>query len=99
MQTSQERTDLENWSTLIAHNSDTLLNSVQVFNEHLVISQRSNALTSLKIIHQKTGYYHEVSFDEPVYVVYPTTNTEFNTTKLRFRYSSLTRQVQYLSMI
>ena len=90
MQTPQETTELENWSTLIAHNSDTLLNSLQVFNEHLVISQRSNALTSLKIIHQKTGNYHEVSFDEPVYVVYPTTNTEFNTKKLRFRYSSLT---------
>ena len=90
METSQETTDLENWSTLIPHNPDTLLSSVQVFNEHLVIAQRSNALTSLKVIHQKTGNYHEVSFDEPVYIVYPTTNTEFNTTKLRFRYSSLT---------
>ena len=90
MQTPQETTDLENWSTLISHNSDTLLSSVQVFNDHLVIAQRSNSLTSLNIIHQKTGNHHEVSFDEPVYVVYPTTNTEFNTTKLRFRYSSLT---------
>ena len=90
METSQEATHLENWSTLIPNNPDTLLSSIQVFSEHLVISQRSNALTSLKVIHQKTGNHHEVSFDEPAYVVYPTTNTEFNTTKLRFIYASLT---------
>ena len=90
METSQDSTHLENWSTLISNNPDTLLSSIQVFSEHLVISQRSNALTSLKVIHQKTGNHHEVSFDEPAYVVYPTTNTEFNTKKLRFRYASLT---------
>ena len=90
METSQEATDLENWSTLISNNPDTLLSSIQVFSEHLVISQRSNALTSLKVIHQETGNHHEVSFDEPAYVVFPTTNTEFNTTKLRFIYASLT---------
>ena len=90
METSQEATNLENWSTLIPNNPDTLLSSIQVFSEHLVISQRSNALTSLKVIHQKTGNHHEVYFDEPAYVVYPTNNTEFNTTKLRFIYASLT---------
>ena len=90
METSQNATHLEHWSALIPNNPDTLLSSIQVFGEHLVISQRSNALTSLKVIHQETGNHHEVSFEEPAYVVYPTTNTEFNTTKLRFIYASLT---------
>ena len=90
METSKNATHLENWSAVIPNNPDTLLSSIQVFGEHLVIAQRSNALTSLKVIHQKTGNSHEVSFEEPAYVVYPTTNTEFNTTKLRFIYASLT---------
>lgn len=90
METSQETTHLENWSILIPNNPDTLLSSIQVFSEHLVIFQRSNALTSLKVVHQKTGNHHEVYFDEPAFVVHPTTNTEFNTTKLRFIYASLT---------
>lgn len=90
METPVTATSKENWKEVIAHRDDVLLNDIEVFQDYLVISERSNALTHLKIIDQKTKAEHYLEFDEPAYVVYSSTNTEFGTDQLRYGYSSLT---------
>ncbi len=90
METPTSATSKENWKEVIPHRSDVLLNDIEVFQNFLVVSERSNALTHLKVIDQQSKEEHYLEFDEEAYVVYPSTNPEFDTNKLRFGYSSLT---------
>jgi len=90
MEVGAKNTSKENWEEVIPHRENVLLNSIEVFKNHLVIQERSDALTHLKIINQSTKEEHYLKFDEPAYVVYSSTNPEFNTETLRYGYSSLT---------
>ncbi|MEH0156961.1 S9 family peptidase [Limibacter armeniacum] len=90
METSVEATAKENWKEVIPHREDVMLNSIELFKDYLVVQERSNALTHLRIIDQNTKEEHYMEFEEPAYVVYSSTNPEFDTDQLRFGYSSLT---------
>ncbi len=90
METPENNTGIENWTEVIPHRENTLLNDVEVFKNYLVIQERSNALTHLRIIDQNTKEEHYMDFGEPAYVVYSSINTEFDTEILRYGYSSLT---------
>ncbi|SDK84950.1 oligopeptidase B [Salinimicrobium catena] len=90
METPENATSKENWKQVIPHREDVLLTGIEIFNDHLVVSERSNALTQLRIMNQKNGEEHYLEFDEPAYVAYTSVNPEFNTDKLRYIYSSLT---------
>ena len=79
-----------NWTEVIPHRSDVLLQGIEVFKDYLVLSERSNALTHIRIMNQKSGDEHYLDFGEPAYVAYTSTNPEFDTDQLRFVYSSLT---------
>lgn len=90
METSVNATSKENWKEVIPNRDDVLLNSIEVFKDYLVVSERSNALTNLKIINQNTKEEHYLEFGEPAYVAGISTNPEFDTDILRYSYSSLT---------
>ena len=90
METSIFKTEKSNWKEVIPHREDVLISDVELFKNHLVLQERSNALTRLRIIDQNSGDEHYIKFDEPAYVVYSSTNPEFDTNLLRFGYSSLT---------
>ncbi len=90
METPENATSKENWKEVIPHREDVLLSEIEVFNDHLVVSERSNALTQLRIMNQSNEEEHYLEFDEPAYVAYTSVNPEFNTKKLRYIYSSLT---------
>ncbi|MFT5569914.1 MAG: oligopeptidase B [Cyclobacteriaceae bacterium] len=89
MKTPEAATSKDNWSEVIPHRKDVLLDDIEVFNDFLVVQERANALTHLRIIDQQSKEEHYLEFDEPAYVVYASTNPEFNTNYLRFGYSSL----------
>ncbi len=90
METPANATSKNNWKEVLAHREDVLLSDIEVFSDHLVVSERSNALTHLRIINQNSGDEHYLDFGEPAYVAYASTNPEFATNQLRFIYSSLT---------
>ncbi len=90
METPAGATGMNNWKEIIPHREDVLLTDIEVFNNHLVVSERKDALTHLRIINQKTGGEHYLDFGEEVYVSYISTNPEFNSNLLRFGYSSMT---------
>lgn len=90
METPENATTKENWKEVVPHREDVLLSSMEVFRNYLVLQERTNALTRLKVINQQNNEDHYIQFDEPAYVVYASTNPEFDTETLRFVYSSLT---------
>ena len=80
----------DNWQEVIGHRKETLLEWIDVFSDHLVVVERTAGLRQLRIIRQSDGAEHYLAFDEEAYVASPTGNAEFNTTNLRYRYTSLT---------
>ncbi|RYU92917.1 S9 family peptidase [Emticicia agri] len=82
--------DQTKWKVVIPHRKEVLLESIEVFENHLVLQERKEGLTQLRVINQNTKKEHYVDFGEPTYDAYIGTNPEFNTNILRFIYTSMT---------
>ncbi len=89
MECPLSQTARTNWKDLIPHRADVLVEGVDPFKEFIVISERKNGLNNLSIFHLKTQKKHYLNFGEPAYAVYPSTNAQYNTHKVRYRYTSM----------
>jgi len=78
-----------NFLEVCAHRDAVYLEAVDAFRDHLVLLEREHGLRGISIEHLGTGEQHRVSFDEPVYTVGLGANPEFDTSQLRFTYTSL----------
>jgi oligopeptidase B len=81
-------TDPAAWTPLIPHRADTRLLGVDAFAGHLVVYQRRDGLTGLRVVRGDGGDY-EIDFPEPVYTVGPGENPEYDTATFRLGYASL----------
>jgi oligopeptidase B len=89
MRTPENATDKSNWEELIPHRSEVLLAGIDIFNDYLVLSERHQGITQLRI-RPWEGEEHYVQFEEDAFVAQTTTNVEFDTDILRFAYTSMT---------
>ncbi|MCP4521530.1 MAG: S9 family peptidase [Cytophagales bacterium] len=78
------------WTELIPHREDTLLESYELFENYLVLEERNNGLVQIRIIDTNTHTTHNISFEEETYSTYLGVNYEPNTKKLRYIYTSMT---------
>jgi oligopeptidase B len=78
-----------NWKEVVPHRETTLLDGFDVFRNHLVLYERRDALRQIRIRALATGEEHEITFDEPVYTVSGSNNPDYESTRLRFNYTSL----------
>ncbi len=90
METSVNTTSEENWKEVIPHREEVLLQGVEVFKNHLVIDERKEGLTQLRVIDHRSGDEQFVDFGEPVYSAFTGMNEVFDTNILRYEYTSLT---------
>ena len=89
MQTPDSATAKENWTEVIAHREDVLLSDIEVFTNHMVISERKDGLRQLRVIDQRSGKEHYMNFGEAIYSAFATTNPSFDTNILRYGFSSM----------
>lgn len=89
MQCPLSNTNKEHWTTFIPHREDVLISEVDEFKDYLVVSERKNGLSHIAVHNLKNKEHHYLDFGEVVYTVYPSTNVEYSTQKLRFGYTSL----------
>src|SRR5690606_31172420 len=89
MKSPLEKTTQENWVDMIPHRNDVLLEDIDIFKDHLVVSERSNGLSQIRIKRwdNKQDYY--LPFDNETYSAFTTQNPEFETKTLRYGYNSL----------
>jgi oligopeptidase B len=83
--------DRKQWQPLVAHDDKVFIQSVEVFNDYLAISERSNGLRRIKVMPWQapdSAFY--VASDEAAYVTGFEMNPEQNTDWLRYTYTSLT---------
>ena len=85
-----DHADKNKWKEVIAHREDVMLEDIDLFKDHMVISERKQGLTHLRIRKLSTGVEHEIAFNDPAYVAATGTNPEWDTDKLRYGYTSLT---------
>jgi len=78
-----------NWRELVPHRPGTYILDIELFAGHLVRLERANALPSIVIRDLATGEEHAISFDETAYALDMVGGYEFDTTTLRFVYSSM----------
>lgn len=90
MATPETKTTKENWTEVIPSRENVLLENFELFKHFLVVEERQNALTHLRIINTQTNDEHYIDFGEEVYMAYVGQNPEFDTETLRFGYSSMT---------
>ncbi|MXV17316.1 S9 family peptidase [Hufsiella ginkgonis] len=83
-------TGSENWTEVIEHRKDVLLEGVEEFRDFLVVTERTKGLVQLRIHNNKTGEEHYLNFGEPTYTAYVGSNPEYNSKTLRYNYTSLT---------
>ncbi len=82
--------DLDHAEELIAARDHVMLDDVDVFAGHLAVTERVAGSLQLRIVDLAGGGEHRVAFDEPAYSVHTSGNAEFQTTTLRFVYTSMT---------
>jgi oligopeptidase B len=79
----------ENWSTVLPYRPEVKLDGVEAFRAHLAILEREAGLRQIRILDLRSWQDHLIPFPEPVYTVRTHGNPEFDTSLLRFTYSSL----------
>ena len=89
VRTPIDQPGIANWSEVISHRPDVKVDRVSAFKNHLVIYERQAGLKKMRIRDVRNGSEHYVEFPEPVYTFFPGSNEEFDTTALRFSYTSL----------
>ena len=90
METSINSYSKADWKEVIPHRQDVLLRSVDVFKNFLVLNEREDGLTKIRIMNRKENTEHYLEFNDPTYSLYSSSNFEFNTNLFRFVYTSLT---------
>lgn len=89
METADGATTKNNWKDVIPHRKDVLFEGMDIFSDFLVLSERENGITQLRI-RPNQGKEHYIDFKEDAHLCYTSTNPEFNTNILRIGYQSMT---------
>ncbi len=79
-----------NWRDLIPHRAGVYILEHDLYSGHLVRLERANALPAIVIRDLVSGEEHAIAFDEAAYSLDTMGSYEFDTTNLRFSYSSMT---------
>ncbi|MFQ6022830.1 MAG: S9 family peptidase [Acidiferrobacterales bacterium] len=84
----------DHWQDFIEHRSGRLITDITTFRDHLVVSEMIQGLPQIRITDLVSNSSRHIKFDEEAYDVYVIGGREFDTTILRFGYSSLTTPEQ-----
>ncbi len=80
----------ENWQEILPHRADAMLTGIETFDNHLVLLERKDGTNHIRVSAlDGVNNVRYVNFPEPTYCFELTENPDFNSNRLRFKYSSL----------
>jgi len=82
-------TSRRQWTDWVVHDEAILIEGYALFDDFLLIAERSNALERLRLVYAD-GREDYVKADEPAYSMWASSNPESNTPWLRYSYTSMT---------
>ncbi len=83
-----------NWREIVPHRPGRLILDLVAYTGHLVRLEREDGLPRIVIRELASGSEHPIAFDEEAYSLGMSSGYEFDTTTLRFTYSSMTTPTQ-----
>lgn len=90
MVTPENATTKENWKDLMPYDKNIFIEGIDIFKNHMVISERKGGITQLRIRPWDGSAEHYVQFGEESYTTGTGINPDFETDLLRLDYTSLT---------
>ncbi|MEW6711734.1 MAG: oligopeptidase B, partial [Candidatus Riflebacteria bacterium] len=90
MKTADNDFAKEKWQTFIDHRPDVLIDDIDAFAKHIMISERDQGLQKLRFFDIASSEFKPIEFSEAVYSVDLDANPEYETSIIRYRYTSLT---------
>jgi oligopeptidase B len=90
MKTTIHQSEKENWKELIPHREEALLENIDIFKNFLVVEERKNGLSHIRIMSHDKKQDFQLEFNDPTYTCGISFNPEFDTDELRYGYTSLT---------
>lgn len=90
MKTLETATSKENWTEVVPHREDVLLEDIEIFKEFLVVEERTNGLNKIRIMPWSGKGEYYLPFESETYTAYTGTNVDFDTDILRYSYQSMT---------
>jgi len=83
----------EHWTEVVPYDDAVFLQQFEIFRDYLVVRERREGLTHMRIIPWDGSPAHDLDFGEATYAAYLDTNKEFDTQVLRYEYTSLVTPV------
>ena len=88
--TLTSKTSIDQWETILAHREDVLIEDIEIFKEYWVITERTKGLTQIRIKRWDGTEDYYLPIKGETYDLYGGYNPSFDSTKLRYGYTSLT---------
>ncbi len=79
----------EQWTDLVPHRPGVRLEGCDPFAGHLVLYERAEALTRIRVLFPEDGDEHVIEQAEEIYAAGPGPNAEWDTPVLRYGYTSM----------
>lgn len=89
MKTPENKTGVANWTNVIDHREDVLVEGIEIFKDYLVIEERSEGLNKIRIKKWDGTSDSYLPFESETYTASLGVNPDFNATTLRYSYQSL----------
>lgn len=90
MTCGEKNTTKSAWKEIIAHQEDRLFEDVELFNQYLVVDERFEGISQLKICSLDGKFIKSIPFEEPIYSASIGTNHNPESPFVRLSYTSLT---------
>ena len=89
MEVQDNDTEMSNWKEVIPHREDAQILEIDSFTDYIVINERIDGLSQLRVFNQNTETDYYIDFEENAYAAYISINKEYDTDILRYAFSSL----------
>ncbi len=81
---------LKNWKEVIPSDSSVLILTMEAFKNHLVTTERRDALLKVRVVDLQSMEEHYIDFGEEAYTAIPSVNPEYSTNFYYYYYTSFT---------
>lgn len=88
-----ELTTVTSWKEVIPNRKDVLFEDLEEFRDFIVLNERKDGLVKLHVIRLKDNKEYYVDFGESTYSANFGANPDYNSSAIRYRYTSLTTPV------
>ena len=94
--TLDEAADTSKWRELVPAREDAMVESIQAFDDYLVVGERQDGLCRVRVIAHDGSRDEYLPANEDVYAMWPYLNVSTHTARVRYAYSSLVTPTQVL---